>query len=98
MKLILAALLTTIMFSAAAYAEKETIVLPAKNGNVEFDHKKHQEMLKSCMPCHEKAPGKIEVLGKEFGHKPVGDVMRKERQGLRNARNATKSPSVATRA
>lgn len=47
----------------------EKLVLPAKNGNVEFSHKKHQDNLKSCTPCHEQKPGKIEGFGKDFAHK-----------------------------
>ena len=47
----------------------EKLVFEAKNGNVEFSHKKHQDNLKSCLPCHEQAPGKIESFGKDFAHK-----------------------------
>ncbi|HJV33937.1 cytochrome c7 [Geomonas sp.] len=47
----------------------DTITLPAKNGNVTFNHKKHQEQLKDCKICHEKGPGKIEGFGKDMAHK-----------------------------
>ncbi|MBT1070351.1 cytochrome c7 [Pelotalea chapellei] len=66
---ILIATVTVVMLSAGNIFAEDVIVLPAKNGNVEFHHKKHQEMLKTCMPCHEKKPGKIEVFGKDFAHK-----------------------------
>ena len=70
--------------NAANNAEK--LILPAKNGNVEFSHKKHQDNLKSCMPCHEKKPGKIEMFGKDFAHKTC--------RGCHESRNAgpTKCP------
>ena len=44
--------------------------LPAKNGNVSFNHKKHQDAIKDCKACHatEKG-GKIEGFGKDFAHK-----------------------------
>lgn len=50
--LILAAAL--VMFSAGAALAADTITLPAKNGDVTFTHKKHQETLKDCKICHEK--------------------------------------------
>jgi cytochrome c553 len=66
-KLITAAVLTLVTANLALAAD--TITLPAKNGNVTFAHKKHQETLKDCKICHEKGPGKIEGFGKEFAHK-----------------------------
>ena len=51
-----------------AYAA-DVVELPASMGKVTFPHKKHQEMLKDCMKCHEKGPGKIPELGKEWAHK-----------------------------
>lgn len=64
---IITALLTLI--TAGASLAQETLTLPAKNGNVVFSHKLHQDRLKSCLPCHEKAPGKIETFGKDYAHK-----------------------------
>lgn len=43
--------------------------LPAYQGKVTFPHKKHQVMLKDCMKCHEKGPGKIADLGKAWAHR-----------------------------
>lgn len=68
MKRIIAAAALTLFVAGAALAA-DTITLPAKMGNVTFPHKKHQEMLKECTACHEKGPGKIEGLGKEWAHK-----------------------------
>ena len=48
----------------------DVIELPASKGNVSFQHKKHQEMLKDCTKCHATAAGgKIEGFGKDFAHK-----------------------------
>lgn len=58
-----------VMFAAGTSMAADTITLPAKNGNVSFDHKKHQESLKDCKICHEKAPGKIEGFNKDAAHK-----------------------------
>jgi hypothetical protein len=70
MKRIIAAAAITIFTAGMALAAgPETITLNAKMGNVTFPHKKHQEVLKSCKPCHEKAPGKIEGIGKDWAHK-----------------------------
>ncbi|GFE57756.1 cytochrome c7 [Geobacter sp. AOG1] len=68
MKKIFAAMALTLICAVAAMAA-DTINLPAKNGNVTFNHKKHQETLKDCKVCHEKGPGKIEGFGKDAAHK-----------------------------
>lgn len=68
MKKIIAAAALTIFCAGTALAADE-IVLNAKNGNVTFNHKKHQESLKDCKVCHEKGPGKIEGFGKDAAHK-----------------------------
>jgi predicted CXXCH cytochrome family protein len=47
----------------------DVVELPASKGTVTFPHKKHQEMLKDCIKCHEKGPGKIAELGKDWAHK-----------------------------
>ena len=66
-KIIAAAALT--LFAANLAIAADVMTLPAKNGNITFQHKKHQEMLKDCKICHEKGPGKIEGFGKDFAHK-----------------------------
>ncbi len=68
MKKIIVAVALTLSCAVAAMAA-DTITLTAKNGNVTFNHKKHQEALKDCKICHEKAPGKIEGFGKDVAHK-----------------------------
>lgn len=68
MKKIVIAMIAAIAFSGTVFAA-DVIDLPAKNGNVSFPHKKHQETLKDCKVCHEKAPGKIEGFGKDWAHK-----------------------------
>jgi len=66
----LIAALTFVGSVSAMAAGPESITLNAKNGNVTFAHKKHQELLKGdCKACHEKAPGKIEGFGKDAAHK-----------------------------
>ncbi|BDG10482.1 cytochrome c3 family protein [Anaeromyxobacter paludicola] len=52
--------------TAALAAPPTTVTLPAKNGNVTFDHKAHQTQ--GCKKCHEGAPKKLE-LTKETAHK-----------------------------
>jgi flavoprotein len=68
LKKIIAAVMLTLFCAAMAMAA-DVITLPAKNGDVTFNHKKHQESLKDCKVCHEKEPGKIEGFGKDWAHK-----------------------------
>jgi Cytochrome c7 and related cytochrome c len=68
MKKTVIALFALAAFAGTAFAA-DVIELPASKGNVSFPHKKHQEMLKDCKKCHEKGPGKIADLGKEWAHK-----------------------------
>lgn len=66
-KLIATAALT--LFTAGAALAADTMTFEAKNGNVTFDHKKHQQIAGDCKTCHEKGPGKIEGFGKDWAHK-----------------------------
>ena len=68
MKRIIAAAALIIVTAGMALAA-DTITLPAKNGDISFPHKKHQELLKDCKTCHEKGPGKIEGFGKDWAHR-----------------------------
>ena len=68
MKKIAIVMIAAIAFAGTAFAA-DVIDLPAKNGNISFPHKKHQDALKDCKACHEKAPGKIEGFGKDAAHK-----------------------------
>jgi len=69
LKKIIAAVMLTLFCSALAMAADDVMTLPAKNGNVAFPHKKHQDALKDCKVCHENGPGKIEGFGKDWAHK-----------------------------
>ncbi len=68
MKKIVIAMIAVVAFAGSVCAA-DVMEFPAKMGKVTFNHKKHQEMLKDCKKCHEKAPGKIEGFGKDFAHK-----------------------------
>jgi hypothetical protein len=70
MKKLVAVVALGLFCATAAFAADE-ITLKAKNGDVKFNHKKHQDSLgkDSCKACHEKAPGKIEGWGKDLAHK-----------------------------
>jgi predicted CXXCH cytochrome family protein len=49
--------------------EAKTVVLPAKPGNVTFEHKTHVNVQNSCKACHTtEQGGKIEGLNKEMAH------------------------------
>jgi hypothetical protein len=55
--------------ASAADAPKGPITLPAKNGNVTFNHETHIKNNVSCDKCHATAAGgKIEGFGKEKAH------------------------------
>lgn len=72
MKKVIAAVALSIFCAGfAAAADDAVVVLPAKNGNVTFPHKKHQDMKDlACTNCHETDKGgKIAELGKEWAHK-----------------------------
>ena len=47
----------------------DVIKLPASKGEIFFPHKLHVYILKDCKYCHEKGPGKILGLGKDWAHK-----------------------------
>ena len=52
-----------------SFAEDKTIVLPAKPGNVTFEHKTHKDVKNTCLACHATVEGgKIEGFGKEKAH------------------------------
>ena len=80
MKKIVITMLSIVAFSGTAFSA-EIINLPAKNGNVAFPHKKHQENLKDCKICHKKVPGKIEGFDKNFAHKLCKGCHEKKKVG-----------------
>ncbi|MBJ6723792.1 cytochrome c7 [Geomesophilobacter sediminis] len=61
--------LAGVIFYAGLAQAADVVELPASMGKVTFPHKKHQEMLRDCTKCHEKGPGKIAELGKEWAHR-----------------------------
>ena len=73
-----AALLATAAVAAEAPAAPTT--LPAKNGNVTFNHKTHASQ--KCETCHATAAGgKIEGLGKDKAHALCVECHKKEAKG-----------------
>lgn len=72
MKRIIAAAALSLFCTGLAFAADDAVVvLPAKNGNVTFPHKQHQDMKEmACTKCHEtEKGGKIADLGKDWAHK-----------------------------
>lgn len=66
----LVAAVAVVVFSAGTVLAADTMVFPAKPGNVTFPHKEHQQRLKNCKLCHGAAgPGKISGFGKDWAHK-----------------------------
>lgn len=80
MKKLLISAAVTLCFAATAMAA-DMITLPAKNGDVKFTHKKHQQLLKDCKACHAKAPGKIAGFGKDAAHKLCIDCHKAKKAG-----------------
>jgi cytochrome c553 len=72
MKRLLAAAVLSLFCAGVVAAQgkgEATVTLPAKNGNVTFPHKKHQDMM-ACTSCHNNENGgKIADLGKDWAHK-----------------------------
>ena len=67
MKRIIAAAALT-LFTAGIAMAADTIVLPAKNGDVTLNHKMHGTY--GCTKCHAtETGGKIEGFGKDMAHK-----------------------------
>ena len=90
LKKIIAAVMLTLFCAATAMAA-DVITLPAKNGDVTFNHKKHQEALKDCKVCHEKEPGKIEGFGKDYAHKNCKGCHTDMKKGPTNCKGCHKS-------
>ena len=67
MKKVISAVALTLICAVAAMGA-DTMVLKAKNGDVTFNHAKHQKL--GCKSCHaDEKGGKIEGFGKDFAHK-----------------------------
>ncbi len=68
-RIIMLLAVTSFALAGGAFAEEKTIVLPAKPGNVTFEHKKHEGVKNACLACHNSEQGgKIEGFGKEKAH------------------------------
>jgi len=71
-----------VFFMAGFAMAADVMTFPApKMGNVQFNHKKHQETLKNCKLCHTKAPGKIEGFSKDVAHKMCIDCHKSKGKG-----------------
>ena len=83
MKRMIAAVALTLFCAGFAAADNAVVVLPAKNGNVTFPHKKHQDMKEmACTTCHESAKGgKIAALGKDWAHKTCKGCHEEKKMG-----------------
>ncbi len=67
MKKIISAVALTLVCAVAAMGA-DVMSLPAKNGNVSFNHAKHQAL--GCKSCHaDEKGGKIAGFGKDVAHK-----------------------------
>jgi hypothetical protein len=58
-----------VLFGAGTLLAADVMTFPAKNGEVQFNHKQHKEAVKNCKTCHTQKPGKIEGFGKDVAHK-----------------------------
>jgi predicted CXXCH cytochrome family protein len=71
-----------LIFCAGTAMAADVITFPAKFGDVTFDHKKHQELLKKdCKACHTKSIGKMEGFGKDAAHKLCIDCHKAKSNG-----------------
>lgn len=63
-------IITVLVLAALAgtASAADIVELPAARGSVSFPHKQHQQMLKDCIKCHERGPGKIAELGRDWAH------------------------------
>lgn len=81
MKRIIAAAALT-LFTAGLAMAADVMTFKAKNGDVTFNHKKHQEALKDCKACHAKPEGgKIEGFGKDIAHKTCKGCHEEKKMG-----------------
>ncbi len=80
MKKIIAAFVL-VLFSAGFAMAADVMTFPAKLGDVKFNHKQHQQMLKDCKTCHKGKPGKMEGFGKDMAHKLCIDCHKTKSNG-----------------
>jgi cytochrome c553 len=75
------AVFALIFFSAGTSLAADVMTFPAKNGDVTFHHKEHQERIKNCKTCHTKKIGKMEGFGKDSAHKLCWDCHKAKSNG-----------------
>ena len=74
--------LTFVCTGTSFAAEQKTIILPAKPGNVTFEHTTHAGVPNSCKACHtSEQGGKIEGFNKEMAHNVCTGCHKKENAG-----------------
>ena len=81
MRTIVAVFVLVFFTAGMACAHHDAITFTAKNGDVQFNHKQHQDLLKNCKACHEKTPGKIAGFGKDKAHKLCIDCHKSKSKG-----------------
>jgi hypothetical protein len=84
MKTLVAAFVLAFAVTASAAAPAAPVTLPAKSGNVTFDHSKHASL--KCTQCHaDEKGGAIEGFGKtvnkDKAHATCVDCHKKEAKG-----------------
>jgi opacity protein-like surface antigen len=82
MKKLIAAAALAVFCAAVAHAHDKVVVLPAKNGDVTFNHLKHKDVKGNCTACHENEKGgKIVGIGKDWAHKTCKGCHEEMKQG-----------------
>ncbi len=79
MKIVSAFALVFFMVGSALAADVMTF--PASNGDVTFQHKKHQKLVGNCKTCHTKKIGKVEGFSKDVAHKLCWDCHKTKSNG-----------------
>ena len=83
MKKLVGAIALTLFCTSFALAADDVMTLKAKNGDVKFDHKQHQQLKGvKCTACHEDAKGgKIAAMDKDWAHKTCKGCHEEKKQG-----------------
>ncbi|MCM2333439.1 MAG: cytochrome C [Anaeromyxobacteraceae bacterium] len=66
---------------AAAAAPKESVVIPTRQGKLEFSHKEHAKA--ACAACHagQATPGRFGLKGSDAAHKYCVNCHKAEKKG-----------------
>ncbi len=81
MKLICIAAIGLMLLCTACFAGEDIKELPASAGKISFPHRHHQELINDCLKCHEKGPGKIAELNREWAHRTCTGCHQKMEKG-----------------